>query len=40
MSHAPRLICSIFLSLLVPLSASNDARAAKPNVVLILADDK
>ena len=39
MSHAPRLICSIFLSLLVPLSASNDARAAKPNVVLILADD-
>ncbi len=39
MNHAPRLICSIFLSLLVPLSASNDARAAKPNVVLILADD-
>lgn len=39
MNHAPRLICSIFLLLLVPLSASNDARAAKPNVVLILADD-
>ena len=39
MNHVPRLICTIFLSLTVLLPASHDARAAKPNVVLILADD-
>lgn len=39
MNYDPRLIGTILFSLTVLLSASNDARAAKPNVVLILADD-